>query len=165
MEKARVDYIDNAIRSFEKILKLYKNFREKEKSDAKKFARSFNTRAKNGPQMIMDQGIIPYLTFLASKSGEELIKNTYKFISKEEECDISDPDKAGYAAYFNIIIDYLNKLGIIQVGEEPSIIEITKSLLENLHNYRIIEPIIMKYLIEIKKLSNSYFKKEVEEAG
>jgi len=159
---SKLDHISSALEYFDRILSLYKCLEEKRK-DAKKFARSFNTRARNGPQLIKDQGIIPYLTFLASKSGEDLVRDLYKILKSEKaQCDkIESLDKAGYAAYFNAITMYLEKLGILKITESTSVIEIARMLFENLQSYRIIEPVLMNYLAELKKLSNAYFK-EVE---
>lgn len=163
MGASRLDYIDDAIKSFKISLNVYEYFKKNSSEQAEKFARSFNTRVRSGPQMIKDQGIIPYLTFLASKSGEDLIKNTYYFITgKNLPKPISEPEKAGYAVYFNLIIGYLNKLGVVEVGEELSIISVIESLKKNIHYYRVLEPIVMKYLVELRKLSSTYFKEEVE---
>lgn len=159
----RLDHISNALEYFSKILSLYNCLEERNKNDAAKFARSFNTRARNGPQLIKDQGIIPYLTFLASKSEEDLIRSIYNILQSDKmQCNnIRSPDKAGYAAYFNAITTYLEKLRVIKLTKEASVLEIVQMILENLQNYRIIEPILMNYLAELKKLSNAYFK-EVE---
>ena len=155
---SELDYVSNAIEYFSKILSLCECL-EKSKKNVKEFIESFDTRAKNGPQMIRDQGIIPYLTFLASKSGEDLIAKVHDLLkAKEVKCEVLEKlDKAGYAAYFNAIITYLEKLGIIQINNKLSIVRIIQTLFENIHGYRAVEPLLMHYLVELKKLSSAYF--------
>lgn len=156
---SKLDYISNAIEYFSKILLLCKCL-EKRRKDVKEFIESFDTRAKNGPQMIRDQGIIPYLAFLASKSGENLVVRIYDLLKVDEiKCEALERlDKAaGYAAYFNAIVTYLEKLGIIQVSNKLSVIGIIQTLFENIHGYRAVEPLLMRYLVELKKLSSAYF--------
>lgn len=155
-----LDYIGNAIEYFSKILSLYK-CSEKSKKNINEFTESFNTRARNGPQMIRDEGIIPYLTFLASKSGNQLIKEIHRLLRADEiKCEmlrINLDREAGYAVYFDAILFYLEKLGVIRIDGELSITKIIQKLFESIHEYRAVEPLLIRYLVELKKLSSAYF--------
>jgi len=157
------DYIKSSIEFFAKILKLYKCFSEE---SGNKFAESFNTRARSGPQLIKDIGLIPYITFLASKAGENLCVKAFEALRLSDDiCKgvdedvLKNPNKMGYAAYTIAILDYLAKLNVIKLDKYETL-NVIKSLSDGLMKYRAVEPLVMKYLNELKKLSSAYFRKE-----
>ena len=167
MKAMKPDYITSAIEFFSKVLQLYECMGS-EKNSKNKFAKSFNTRARSGPQLIKDLGVIPYITFLASKSGEDLMVKAYGILTSSSNiCEGVDEnirkgaEKMGYAVYAIAILDYLVKLGVININKY-STIDVVRMLNENLRKYRVVEPIIMNYLNELRKLSTAYFKEEQE---
>lgn len=184
VENIEVRPIKEAIEMFKLIMLIEKCIYEKQKQQAEErgvkigkvsdFGESFKTRARQGPQLVKTQGLLPLLTFLLGKGGKTKYTYVIELLEKKpSECKNEqlekilkegDYDDLGYAVYAAILTYYLKKLDIIpndvDIKEPINVIETLLNSTMNSYTISAYEHFLVDYLLEIKKLSEAYFEEE-----
>ncbi|MFP3234260.1 MAG: type III-B CRISPR module-associated protein Cmr5 [Sulfolobaceae archaeon] len=127
-----MDYIDFVI---EYGKKLEKKREECEKIDA------FIRRAEDFPSLVVQEGLVPAMTFYYSKAGKEV--NIEK-----ADCEELANEGKGYSVYLSLLIDVLRSFANLKCTSPLDCIR------EVRQNEIIITRKILPILVEVKKVSN-----------
>jgi len=127
-----MDYIDFVI---EYGKKLEKKREECEKIDA------FIRRAEDFPSLVVQEGLVPAMTFYYSKAGKEI--NIEK-----ADCEELANEGKGYSVYLSLLIDVLRSFANLKCTSPLDCIR------EVRQNEIIITRKILPILVEVKKVSN-----------
>jgi CRISPR type III-B/RAMP module-associated protein Cmr5 len=154
--KVSIDLFDSIYRSIFKKLKEIPEIKEVTNMEA-----SLRARSREMPSLIQEIGLIGALSYCFSKGNEfyngimELIKGegskeqTEEYIKKIK--DYAEKTDAGYSIYLYFLLNAINYTGILNVDVNKPY-DAIKELSMNLNKTRIIERMIMPYLLQIKRL-------------
>jgi CRISPR type III-B/RAMP module-associated protein Cmr5 len=120
------------------------------KNNPKKTETSLRSRAREMPSLLQDVGLLGVLSFCLGKSEHYEVFINY-LEGKEKQKNLYNNTKVGYSIYLYLILKGMEKINLINVKvNDPlnTIIEMSK----NLNKVKILEKIIVPYLIEIKRL-------------
>lgn len=140
--------IKSALDDFKSILDVLKNIPDDGKGKA---AKSFRTRARNGPSNIISNGLSSTLLFFISKAGHDVYKDVAKAIESREGLKKGN-EKFGYAAYMYLILKRLKERGLLKTDIHSNPLDAIKELVE-MEDYAYL--LIRDYLIEIRKLASA----------
>jgi CRISPR type III-B/RAMP module-associated protein Cmr5 len=130
------DYIQFAIDYGKKLDNRLKNENNCQKIDA------FKNRAKDFPSLVVQEGLVPALTFYYAKA-EGKIDDISKI-----SCDELSNEGRGYSAYMGFLMDALRNFASLKCENALSCIEEVRK------NELIITNKILPVLIEMKKISS-----------
>jgi CRISPR-associated protein (Cas_Cmr5). len=153
-------------KSIELFDRIYTSIR-KPQEDEKKVSNlesSLRARSREMPSLIQEIGLIGALSYCFSKGNEyyaEIIKIIEDKSNKDKIKEYAEKTNAGYSIYLYILLKAINHTKILQV-EVDKPYEAIKQLSQNLNKTRIIERMIMPYLLQIKRLCEGTLRKGVE---
>jgi CRISPR type III-B/RAMP module-associated protein Cmr5 len=151
--KPKKDPIKDAIDLFDSIYgSIFEKLKEiKEIPDMEA---SLRARSREMPSLIQEIGLIGALSYCFSKGIKyyneiiELIKGEG---SKGRLDDYAEKTDAGYSIYLYILLNAINYTGILNIDVNKPY-DAIKELSMNLNKTRIIERMILPYLLQIKRL-------------
>ncbi len=124
-----------------------------------KALKSFRTRARNIPSMMMTTGLPQTLAFLASKADSSY----YEYLAIGTKKPNKGEEEAGYAAYLYAIMKFLNE-GVGAVSSMPrsirEVMEIIRKIDERPDLGMTIHSLLMEYLLELKKVAEALIEEE-----
>ncbi|RLF14812.1 MAG: type III-B CRISPR module-associated protein Cmr5 [Thermoprotei archaeon] len=134
--------------------------------------KKLRTRSRNMPELMIDLGLAPTLTFCLAKASKDNLNKACilmddgvdSFISSIKSGDKLSVEDLSYALYAYVILKYLKELGIRRNGERiavdarkvDSIYELLKALTRGTTLLNLLTP----YLTEFKKLCEAEFPSE-----
>jgi len=143
-------------------------------NDGRALGSKLRTRSRSMPALMFDTGLLPTLTFLWAKAGDETYKKVYGLLEKEEQPQAKGElggkekrapslEELSYALYLYGVLKFLCHNGILStdsVADPKSAIEsLVRSGINNvMASLRLLEP----YLVELKKLCEAAYEEEKE---
>jgi CRISPR type III-B/RAMP module-associated protein Cmr5 len=124
------------------------------------------TRSREIPEMILDLGLVPTLSFCLAKAGINNVRRVIHAMEREgdKSINIDDTVKYAYALYTYAILKYLTLITGDQVEElleKDKVITFLKKLIETnaqVPLYNMLQP----YLIQFKRVCEATYRPEEE---
>lgn len=128
-----MDYVDYVIEYGKKL--------EKKRADCGNID-AFIRRAEDFPSLVMQEGLVPAMTFYYSKAGKEQVT------VENADCKELTEEGKGYKVYLSFIIDVLGKFAEVKCGSPLDCIR------EVRQKEVVITRKILPVLVEMKKVAN-----------
>jgi len=156
-----------AFTDLEKVAEKFKDSVDKDKLGVK-----LRTRSRNIPTLMFDTGLLPTLTFLWAKAGNETYAKIYNLLEKgashsKKDAQGSKEEKApsleelSYSLYLYGVLKFMEAKRLIKNTSDPknAVDELVeKGATAIVTSLRVLEP----YLIELKKLCEAAYEEERE---
>jgi CRISPR type III-B/RAMP module-associated protein Cmr5 len=148
MSEEKTEIVKSAIQIFDEV---YTNiYVERQKERPSDMEKSLRQRSREFPSLIQEIGLIGALSFCFSK-GNKFYPQVLNVIRNKQSEKLKDETDVGYALYMYFILRAIEHVKILEI-DYINPYDAIKKLSNNLDKVRIIERLIMPYLVEIKRL-------------